>query len=173
MEYALFLGCTIPARGRNYELSARKVAAKLGIELVDLESFICCGFPIKSADQRSSLILGAYNLTLARERQLDLCTLCSSCTSALTEAERQLAEEEDLRKEIGRPGISDDELLLRVLFPEEHVEATISAGPIEKDYPRGDKPVMALIHELTKQKELSHVQVQKEGFSLSMRRNAP
>ncbi|MBW1780666.1 MAG: hypothetical protein JRL30_07985, partial [Deltaproteobacteria bacterium] len=75
---------------------------------------------------------------------------------------------EDLRKEIGRPGISDDELLLRVLFPEEHVEATISAGPIEKDYPRGDKPVMALIHELSRKKDLSHIRVQKEDFSLSL-----
>jgi len=37
MKYALFLGCTIPARSRNYELSARKVAQELGIELVDIE----------------------------------------------------------------------------------------------------------------------------------------
>lgn len=79
---------------------------------------------------------------------------------------------EDLRKEIGRPKISDDELLLRVLFPEEHVEATISAGPIKKDYPRGDKPVMALIHGLTKQKNLSRIHVQKGGFSLDIKKSA-
>jgi oxaloacetate decarboxylase alpha subunit len=78
---------------------------------------------------------------------------------------------EDLRKEIGRPGISDDELLLRVLFPEEHVEATISAGPIKKDYPRGDKPVMALIHELTKHKDTTRIHVQKGGFSLSLKKS--
>lgn len=77
---------------------------------------------------------------------------------------------EELRKETGRPGISDDELLLRVLFPEEHVEATISAGPIKKDYPRGDKPVMALVRELTNQQDISHIRVQKEGFSLSLKR---
>ena len=100
MKYALFLGCTIPARSRNYELSARKVAGKLGIELVDLDSFICCGFPIKSAEHKSSLILGAYNLALAQERKLGLCTLCSSCTSALAEVEHQLAAEEDTRNEV-------------------------------------------------------------------------
>ena len=82
MKYALFLGCTIPARSRNYELSARKVAEKVGIDFVDLEDFICCGFPIKSADQKSSMILGAYNLSLAREKDLNVCTLCSSCGSA-------------------------------------------------------------------------------------------
>jgi heterodisulfide reductase subunit B len=100
MRYALFLGCTIPARSRNYELSARKVASKVGIELVDVESFICCGFPVKSADKRSAMILGAYNLALAEKNGLDLCALCSSCTSALTEVAHHLAQDEALRKEI-------------------------------------------------------------------------
>ena len=78
---------------------------------------------------------------------------------------------EDLRREVGRPGISDDELLLRILFPVEHVEATISAGPIKRDYPRGDKPVMALIQELTKQKDTSRIHVKKGDFSLRLEKN--
>jgi heterodisulfide reductase subunit B len=102
MKYALFLGCTIPARSRNYELSARKVAEKLGIEFVDLEDFICCGFPIKSADQKSAMILGAYNLSLAQERGLNICTLCSSCTSALTEVAHRLSEDDVVREEINQ-----------------------------------------------------------------------
>jgi heterodisulfide reductase subunit B len=102
MKYSLFLGCTIPARGRNYELSARKVAQKLGIELVDLENFICCGFPIKSADQKSSMVLAAYNLALAQKRNMDVCTLCSSCASALTEATHLLQNDGDLRDEINK-----------------------------------------------------------------------
>ncbi len=77
---------------------------------------------------------------------------------------------EDLRREIGRPWISDDELLLRILFPEEHVDATLAAGPISTDYPCGDKPVMALLKELTARKDLGHVQVQKEDFSLTLRK---
>lgn len=102
MTYALFLGCTIPARGRNYEISARNVARRLGLELVDVEDFICCGFPIKNADHMSSLLLGAYNLALAREKGLDLCTLCSSCTSALTEIAHLLHKDRDLLKTINR-----------------------------------------------------------------------
>ena len=102
MKYALFLGCTIPARSRNYELSARRVAHKVGLELVDVEDFICCGFPIKSADQKSSMILGAYNLSLAQENKLNVCTLCSSCTSALTEVVHHLSEDRDQRKEVNQ-----------------------------------------------------------------------
>lgn len=97
MKYALFLGCTIPARSRNYELSARKVASLLGIEFIDVEEFICCGYPIKSADQESSMILGAYNLSLAEKHRLNVCTLCSACTSSLTEVTHCLSEDENKR----------------------------------------------------------------------------
>jgi heterodisulfide reductase subunit B len=102
MKYAVFLGCTIPARGRNYELSARKVAEKLGIELIDVDEFVCCGFPIRGADHHASMILSAYNLSLAQQIRMDLCTLCSSCTSALTEAEHQLAGDGALRADVNR-----------------------------------------------------------------------
>jgi len=99
MKYALFLGCTIPARARNYELSARRVAEKTGIELVDIEDFICCGFPTKAGEMDASLLMAAYNLALARKQKLDVCALCSSCTSALSEAAHHLSEnEEDLAK---------------------------------------------------------------------------
>lgn len=102
MKYALFLGCTIPARARNYELSARIVAAKVGIELVDVEEFICCGFPLKNIDHRSSNLLGAYNLALADRNRLPLCTLCSSCTSALTEAAHRLSQRGPAQEEVNR-----------------------------------------------------------------------
>lgn len=95
MKYALFLGCTIPARGRNYELSARRVAAELGVEFVDLERFICCGFPVKTGDMNSAVLLAAYNMALAQKSGLDVCTLCSSCTSALTEVVHHLSENGD------------------------------------------------------------------------------
>ena len=96
-SYALFLGCTIPARGRNYEQSVRAVAEKLGIELVDIPDFACCGFPIDSADHRVSESLAARNLSLAEEAGLPICSLCSSCTSALTEVSHHFEEHpEDL-----------------------------------------------------------------------------
>ncbi len=102
MRYTLFLGCTIPARGRNYELSARRVAERLGIELTDVEDFICCGFPIKNAEQDSSLLLSAFNLALAQRNGMDICALCSSCTSALTETAHLLEEDEGMRKEVNK-----------------------------------------------------------------------
>jgi oxaloacetate decarboxylase alpha subunit len=76
-----------------------------------------------------------------------------------------------LRKEIGRPNISDDELLLRILFPEEHVDATLAAGPIQTTYPRGHKPVLCLLQELTQRKDYTSIHLQKGDFKLSLTKN--
>jgi len=109
MKYAFYLGCTIPARSRNYELSARKVAEKLDIELVDIDDFACCGFPMKAGDQISSEVMAAYNLSIAQEKGLSICTLCSSCASALSEAAHHLAKNdlarEKVNKELSKVGL--------------------------------------------------------------------
>ncbi len=86
MKYALFLGCTVPVRGRNYEMSTRRVAQKLGIDFVDIPEFSCCGFPVKSTDRNFALTLCARNLALAEEKKLPVCVLCSACTAMLVEA---------------------------------------------------------------------------------------
>ena len=100
MKYAFFLGCTIPARSRNYELSARKVAEKLGIELVDVDAFMCCGFPIKASDHHAAEVMGAYNIALAQREGLDICVLCSSCASQLTEVAHHLSTDVTARKRV-------------------------------------------------------------------------
>lgn len=79
---------------------------------------------------------------------------------------------EELRKEIGRPHISDDELLLRALFPEEIVDATLAAGPIPVKYPSGHKPILALIQELLGRGDSGYIHVEKGDFRLTLRRNA-
>lgn len=101
-KYVLFLGCTIPARARNYEMSARKVAERIGLNLVDDGGFTCCGFPLKAMDHKTSLMVSANNLSIAEEHGLNIMTLCSSCTSALTEDARALNSDKTLREEINR-----------------------------------------------------------------------
>ncbi len=98
MKYALFLGCTVPVRGMNYEIAARKVAERIGLHLVDVDEFTCCGFPVKAVDVETSFLMAARNLALAENRGLDICTLCSACTSTLTEVNKVLKEDEELRE---------------------------------------------------------------------------
>ena len=100
MKYAFFLGCTIPARARNYELSARKVAETVGIDLIETDRFMCCGFPIKAADRDAATLMAAYNLALAEEKGLDICSLCSSCASQLAESAHHLSWDENERARV-------------------------------------------------------------------------
>ena len=102
MKYALFLGCTIPVRGRNYEMSAREVSKKLKLELVDIEDFSCCGFPIKSTSAMTSLVIAARNLSIAAEKELNICSLCNACTAVLTEANKELSENKVLRTKVNK-----------------------------------------------------------------------
>ncbi len=110
MKYALFLGCTIPARSRNYEMSARAVARKLGLDLVDIPDFSCCGFPLKSSDGKKAGLLAARNLALAEAEGLSICTLCSACASMLAEEAHRLARDralmEETNQELEKVGLS-------------------------------------------------------------------
>ena len=98
MSYALFLGCTVPARGRNYEMSARRVADALGVTFKDIPEFTCCGYPVKSIDLELSLLMSAANLALASKHGVDICALCSACTALLAEANHRIQEDPDLKQ---------------------------------------------------------------------------
>jgi heterodisulfide reductase subunit B len=102
MKYAIFLGCTVPVRAQNYEISARKVAEILGIELINIEDFACCGYPIKSTDEETCLLLAARNLAIASQEKLNLCTLCSACTGVLTEVNEKLSSDDEFREKINK-----------------------------------------------------------------------
>ncbi|MBS3784640.1 MAG: CoB--CoM heterodisulfide reductase iron-sulfur subunit B family protein [Anaerolineae bacterium] len=92
-RYALYLGCSVPVRGMNYEMSARRVAERLDIELTDIDGFSCCGFPAKPVDWEAGLLMAARNLALAEAQGLDIMTLCSACTGTLTEANHRLRQD--------------------------------------------------------------------------------
>jgi heterodisulfide reductase subunit B len=102
-SYALFLGCTIPARQPNYELSARKSLARLGVELVDLPNMTCCAPPpLQSIDLETSLSMAAYNVCLAEEADLDLITVCSGCFESLAIANNSLKQNEKLKERVNK-----------------------------------------------------------------------
>jgi heterodisulfide reductase subunit B len=84
----------------NYELAARRTAERLGIEFVDVDGFTCCGYPAKPLSWEAALLMTANNLALAEEQGLDICTLCSACTSTLVEANKHLQQDEALRARV-------------------------------------------------------------------------
>jgi heterodisulfide reductase subunit B len=100
MRYALFLGCIIPARLKQYEASARAVCDKLDIELVEILDFNCCGYPMRNYDYLSYLLSSARNISLAANRGLDIITLCMCCYGSLKKAQHLIKEDTAYKKEI-------------------------------------------------------------------------
>ena len=99
MKYALFLGCTVPVRTLQYEVSTRNVMEKLGISLVDLKDFGCCGFPLESIDHDTYLSVAARNLAVAEAEGLPVMTLCSACNGSLLKANHAM-QDEKIREKI-------------------------------------------------------------------------
>jgi heterodisulfide reductase subunit B len=100
LEYIFFLGCLIPYRLASYEVSARKVLGKLGVKLVEMPEFNCCGFPVAPVNFDLALSLAARNLCLAEQRNMNILTLCNGCFSTLNEANNMLKEDKMLRDRV-------------------------------------------------------------------------
>ncbi len=100
MEFALFLGCTIPARLNQYESSSRAVLEKLGVGLVDIREFNCCGYPLRNVDFKVFVLSSARNLALAEKKNLNVMTLCKCCYGSLKKADVLMKENASLKKEV-------------------------------------------------------------------------
>jgi heterodisulfide reductase subunit B len=99
-KFLMFLGCAIPYRVSAFEISARKILAKLGVELVEMPEFNCCGLPLDPVSHEMMLILAARNLALAEEKGLNIITLCPGCAGTLKKVNKMLKEDRALRDEI-------------------------------------------------------------------------
>ncbi|MFP3869490.1 MAG: CoB--CoM heterodisulfide reductase iron-sulfur subunit B family protein [Syntrophobacteria bacterium] len=139
MKFALFLGCNIPARLGQYETSARAVLGRLGVGLVDIKEFNCCGYPLRNLDYKTFVLSSARNLALAERKNLNLLTLCKCCYGSLKKAEHLLKEDASLRQEINAilkrehleyRGKVEVKHLLSVLYHE------VGIGPIKEKVER-------------------------------------
>ena len=100
MKFALFHGCNIPARVEQYADATQAVSAKLGIELVDMAEFNCCGYPARNTDFRAYVLSAAKNLALAQKAGLDMLVMCKCWYGSLKKAENVLEQDQELRTEI-------------------------------------------------------------------------
>ena len=100
MKFALFLGCQIPVRLKQYETSSKAILERLDVELVDIEEFNCCGYPLRNIEFKAFLLASARNLSLAEKKKLDVMTLCQCCYGTLKKANFLLRENASLRKEV-------------------------------------------------------------------------
>ena len=102
MKFALFHGCNIPARLTQYADATAAVCARLGIELVEVPAFNCCGYPARNTDKRAYVLSAARNLALAEKAGLDMLVMCKCCYGSLKKAEHLLKHDQDVKADINR-----------------------------------------------------------------------
>ena len=101
MKIGYYPGCSLESTAREYDLSFRAVAAKVGIELIEIPDWNCCGASSAHAvDPFVALALPARNLMIAGDMGLDVTAPCAACFLRLMEAKKRMGEDVSLRKEI-------------------------------------------------------------------------
>ena len=99
--YAYYPGCSQHSTGLEYGLSTRAVFHHLGLELLGLEDWNCCGASSAHAlDHTLGLALPARTLALAQADGHDLVTPCAACFNRLKRADYTLRNDPALRAEI-------------------------------------------------------------------------
>ncbi len=99
--YIYYPGCTLKSFAKRYEESALAVAKKLGIELVELRNWTCCGAVYSTPDDDLiHHVAAARNLARAQtfSREVgspNIVTLCAMCYHVLKRVNLMLKNDED------------------------------------------------------------------------------
>jgi heterodisulfide reductase subunit B len=132
MKYTLLRCCTTPIVLQQYEWSTNAVLGKLGIGLVDVKEFGCCGYPLRNINFKAYVISSARNLALAERENLDLLTVCNCCYGTMKHIEELLRSDGSIRKEVNATlekegliyeGAIKPKHLLQVLYDDIGIEA--------------------------------------------------
>ncbi|WNF35009.1 CoB--CoM heterodisulfide reductase iron-sulfur subunit B family protein [Bacillaceae bacterium IKA-2] len=101
MRYGFFPGCTLESAAEELMISTKKVANALGIELIELEGWTCCGAShIQDVDGFLATSVNARNLALAEKLGAPLLTVCNTCTLMLRTTKKELDEDKELRDKV-------------------------------------------------------------------------
>jgi len=101
-KYAYYPGCSLHSTGSEYDVSFRAVCEKLGIDIREVEGWICCGTsPAHSSSRLLSLALPFENLCLAEKMGMsDIVAPCAACFARLKTAIYEANEDAEIASQI-------------------------------------------------------------------------
>lgn len=102
MRYWYYPGCSLHSTALEYDLSTRAVCVALGIELVELEDWNCCGASsvhgLRNHD--TAVALPARNVMLAQGEPMDMAVPCADCFYHSAAADARLRSDGGFRQEL-------------------------------------------------------------------------
>lgn len=101
MRISYYPGCTLSTKAKGYDRSGRAVAAALGMDLVELPDWQCCGatFPL-ATDNSMALIAPTRVLYQAEQAGEQVATLCAICYHVLKRTQTTLGRDQAMRERI-------------------------------------------------------------------------
>lgn len=103
MKFAYYPGCSARSTCRELNDATHRVADRLGIDLLQLESATCTGArELRAIDPPGFFALNVRILALAERDNLPLMTVCNTCTLNLLDAQAAFSEDAGLAREINQ-----------------------------------------------------------------------
>lgn len=102
MDIGYYPGCALHGSSNDYGSSVRECLAALGVNLRELDDWICCGATAAhSLNHLLAVALPARNLAIAERDGLpDLLAPCPMCSMELLKSAAAMAASEDLRRRV-------------------------------------------------------------------------
>lgn len=93
MKLSYYPGCSLEGTALDYDQSVREICRNLGIELVDIPDWNCCGASsAHMTDHEVGMRLPMRNLLLAADSNHDILVPCAACFQRLKAADKALRE---------------------------------------------------------------------------------
>lgn len=103
LKYAYYPGCSLHSTAKEYDLSTRAVAEALGVELVEIPDWNCCGASsAHGVGHLLSTALPARNILLAERMGMDIAVPCAACYNRLAVANSEIRQDTRLAAKISR-----------------------------------------------------------------------
>ena len=101
MKFAFYPGCSARSTCKELAVSLQRVAGRLGLDLVELESAPCTGArEIRAVDRDLFLAINALVMARTEALGLPLMTICNTCTLNFLDAKKMLAEDAGARERV-------------------------------------------------------------------------
>ena len=101
MKFAYYPGCSARSTCAELNVATHRVAQKLGLDLLQLESATCTGArELRAIDPAAFYALNVRILALAEREALPLMTICNTCTLNVLDAHAAFVTDADLAKSV-------------------------------------------------------------------------
>ena len=103
MKYAYYPGCSLEVNSAAYDVSVRAVAKVLGIELLELNDWNCCGATeYFSQDELTACAVIARNLALVDPQLDQLIAPCAACYLNLKKTDKLMADNAEMGAKVNQ-----------------------------------------------------------------------